>query len=94
MNECLYKDQMVKDRRWLHEHPEEGWCEFETTYFIIQRIEQLGLKALCGIEVIEPSAVMGRHEETVQAAQARALEHGVPAAFLKRLGGYTGPWLF
>ena len=85
-----YKKQMVADRRWLHAHPEEGWCEFETTYFIVKRLEELGLKALCGIEVIEPSAVMGRNEQTVQAAQARALEHGVPAEFLKRLGGYTG----
>ena len=90
MSEHHYKDQMIKDRRWLHEHPEEGWCEFETTYFIVKRIEELGLKALCGIEVIEPTAVMGRNEETVQAAQARAQEHGVPAEFLKRLGGYTG----
>ena len=85
-----YKKQMVADRRWLHAHPEEGWCEFETTYFIVKRLEELGLKALCGIEVIEPNAVMGRNEQTVQAAQARALEHGVPAEFLKRLGGYTG----
>lgn len=46
MSEHHYKDQMVKDRRWLHEHPEEGWCEFETTYFIVKRIEELGLKAV------------------------------------------------
>ena len=68
MSEHHYKDQMIKDRRWLHEHPEEGWCEFETTYFIVKRIEELGLKALCGIEVIEPTAVMGRNEETVAEA--------------------------
>ena len=90
MSECQYKEQMVADRRWLHQHPEEGWCEFETTYFIVKRLEELGLKALCGIEVIEPDAVMGRNTETVKAAQTRALEHGVPAEFIERLGGYTG----
>ena len=36
-----YKKQMVADRRWLHAHPEEGWCEFETTYFIVKRLEEL-----------------------------------------------------
>lgn len=90
MSECQYKEQMVADRRWLHQHPEEGWCEFETTYYIVKRLEELGLKAYCGIEVIEPQAVMGRSLDTVKAAQTRALDHGVPAAFLDRLGGYTG----
>lgn len=90
MTERNYKEQMVADRRWLHAHPEDGWNEFETTYFIVKRLEELGLKALAGIEVIEPEAVMGRNEEAAQAAQARALAHGVPEAFLKRLGGYTG----
>lgn len=90
MSECQYKEQMVADRRWLHQHPEEGWCEFETTYYIVKRLEELGLKAYCGIEVIEPKAVMGRSLDTVKAAQTRALDHGVPAAFLDRLGGYTG----
>lgn len=90
MTECQYKEQMVADRRWLHQHPEEGWCEFETTYYIVKRLEELGLKAYCGIEVIEPQAVMGRSLDTVKAAQTRALDHGVPAAFLDRLGGYTG----
>ncbi len=90
MSECQYKEQMVADRRWLHQHPEEGWCEFETTYYIVKRLEELGLKAYCGIEVIEPQAVMGRSLDTVKAAQTRALDHDVPAAFLDRLGGYTG----
>lgn len=90
MTERNYKEQMVADRRWLHAHPEDGWNEFETTYFIVKRLEELGLKALAGIEVIEPQAVMGRNEEAAQSAQARALAHGVPEAFLKRLGGYTG----
>ena len=90
MTERNYKEQMVADRRWLHAHPEDGWNEFETTYFIVKRLEELGLKALAGIEVIEPKAVMGRNEEAAEAAQQRAREHGVPEEFLKRLGGYTG----
>ena len=39
MTERNYKEQMVADRRWLHAHPEDGWNEFETTYFIVKRLE-------------------------------------------------------
>ena len=31
MKDTDLKAQMVQDRRYLHAHPEEGWCEFETT---------------------------------------------------------------
>ena len=85
-----YTAQLVADRRYLHAHPELGWCEFETTWFIAKRLEELGLESHVGIEVIEPKAVMGRDEPQVKEAIARARSHGVPEAFLTRLGGYTG----
>ena len=84
------RQELVNDRRWLHAHPEEGWCEFETTWFIVKRLRSLGLEVLAGVDVIEPDAVMGRNEALVLAAQQRALEHGVPKEFLGSLGGYTG----
>ena len=85
-----FNEQMIADRRFLHAHPEEGWCEFETTWYIVNRLNELGLDWKAGIDVIEPTAVMGRNVELVEKAQKRALEHGVPADFLESLGGYTG----
>lgn len=82
--------QMIEDRRHLHAHPEEGWCEFETTWYIVQRLQALGLRWKAGIDVIEPSAVMGRNPELVEKAQTRAISHGVPEEFIRQLGGYTG----
>lgn len=82
--------QTVQDRRYLHAHPEEGWCEFETTWYIASRVRNLGLDCRAGIDVIEPTAVMGRDRDCVEKAQQRALSHGVPQEFLNELGGYTG----
>ena len=30
-----YYEEMVRNRRELHKRPEEGWTEFETTYFVV-----------------------------------------------------------
>ena len=90
MTKLTFQEQLIADRRHLHAHPEEGWCEFETTWFIVQRLKALGLEWKAGIDVIEPSAVMGRNADLVEKAKKRALEHGVPADFLGHLGGYTG----
>lgn len=90
MKDTDLKTQLVQDRRYLHAHPEEGWCEFETTYYIIERLKKLGLKVLSGLEIIEPQEVMGRNETIVKAAEERAISHGVPVNFLKKLNGYTG----
>lgn len=35
--------EMVEARRCLHKRPEEGWTEFETTWFIAKRLKALGL---------------------------------------------------
>lgn len=90
MTKLTLQEQLIADRRHLHAHPEEGWCEFETTWFIVQRLKALGLEWKAGIDVIEPSAVMGRNADLVEKAKKWALEHGVPADFLGHLGGYTG----
>lgn len=64
-----FTEQMIADRRFLHAHPEEGWCEFETTWYIVNRLQELGLEWKAGIDVIEPTAVMGRNAELVEKAQ-------------------------
>ena len=85
-----YAEEAVAIRRAIHKRPEEGWTEFETTYRVVTELEKLGYMVRCGREVIEPSAVLGRNADLVAKAEKRALEHGVPETFLKRLGGYTG----
>ena len=85
-----YVEDALAIRRAIHKRPEEGWTEFETTYRVVTELEKLGYTVRCGREVIEPSAVLGRNPDLVAKAEKRALEHGVPEAFLKRLGGYTG----
>lgn len=81
---------MIQDRRRFHRRPELGWCEFETTYFIVQRLKSLGFKVLVGRDIVDPNAVMGRIESDVDKARARAVANGVPEAFIKECSGFTG----
>jgi amidohydrolase len=37
------KDEMSRDRRYLHEHPEISWHEAETSEFIERRLSEIGL---------------------------------------------------
>ncbi len=82
--------QMVADRRHLHQHPEEGWCEFQTTHFVVERLKALGFEVLLGTDVILPEAVMGRDPAKVEKAVEDARAAGVPESFLEATGGYTG----
>ena len=77
-------------RRHIHRRPEEGWTEFETTWFIHEMLSEMGYRTKVGIEVVEPDAAMGRNLDLVDKAQQRALSQGVPQAFLDRCAGWTG----
>ena len=84
-------DEMISDRRHLHTIPEEGWTEFETTWFVVSRLKSLGFEDVrTGLAIINPDAVMGRDPALVQKALDRAATNGVPADFLKSIEGYTG----
>ncbi len=88
--EKTYLDEMVAYRRHIHRRPEEGWTEFETTYFVVQKLQALGLPVTVGIANINPDEVLGRDPNLVERAMKRALAHGVPQSFLDECGGYTG----
>lgn len=77
-------------RRRLHKRPEEGWTEFESTWFICSKLKEMGCEVITGAALIEPSAVMGRDASKVAEAQRRALADGVPQDFLVSLDGWTG----
>ena len=82
--------EMVEARRCLHKRPEEGWTEFETTWFIVRRLKALGLQVTIGKANICESEVLGRDPVLVSDAMKRAAAHGVPEDFLKATEGYTG----
>ena len=81
---------MIADRRRLHARPEEGWCEFETTYLIVDRLRTLGFEVWTGDRAVDPEHALGRDSKLVEDAAARASAHGVPQSFLDETKGYTG----
>ena len=85
-----YYEEMVRNRRELHKRPEEGWTEFETTYFVVSFLRNLGLPVTVGKANINESEVLGRDPQLVKDGMVRALNHGVPQSFLDETEGYTG----
>ncbi len=83
-------ERAVANRRTLHKRPEEGWTEFETTWFVVRRLRALGLEVRLGTGVINPDAVMGRDPRLVEEALRRARAHGVPEEFIEETQGFTG----
>ena len=51
----LYEEQMIADRRWLHEHPELSGQESQTIDYIVKALEELGLS----IHIIPNGGVIG-----------------------------------
>ena len=41
--------QLIRERRWLHAHPELGFQERETAAFVAKRLRSLGLEVRTGI---------------------------------------------
>ena len=59
--------EMIETRRRLHQHPEEGWTEFETTWLVYNRLKALGCESvLTGTRLINPDCVLGRSEALVE----------------------------
>lgn len=83
-------DQMVADRRRLHQRPEEGWTEFETMYYVVERLKSLGIPVKTGTDVINPQAVAGRRPEVVAREIERAAANGVPRDFIEGIRELTG----
>ena len=41
--EKQYVEEMIATRRKIHQTPEEGWTEFQTTWLVAERLRALGL---------------------------------------------------
>ena len=85
-----YIQEAIANRRAIHRRPEEGWTEFETMWLVCRQLKDWGIPYLVGTKVINPQFVMGRNEQLVQDAIARALKQGVPQSFIDECEGYTG----
>lgn len=56
--ETIY-DEMVKNRRFYHSHPETGWFTFFTTASIAKKMQDLGYCIKMGKDVVVPQARQG-----------------------------------
>ena len=92
MSACVakYHDQLISIRRHLHTMPEEGWSEFTTTNFIVEKLKEYGYEVLLGTKVIKPEDCLGRSQKVVDAGMAYARQNGVSEEFLAATEGYTG----
>ncbi len=87
---CKYHDELISTRRHLHTMPEEGWSEFTTTAYIVEKLRKLGYEVLMGKKVINPDNCLGRSLKVVEAGIERARKNGVSEELLKEMDGLTG----
>ena len=87
---CKYHDELISTRRPLHTMPEEGWSEFTTTAYIVEKLRKLGYEVLMGKKVINPDNCLGRSQKVVEAGLAYARKNGVSEELLKEMDGLTG----
>ena len=57
------KDEMVKNRRFFHSHPETGFFTFFTTAKIASELKKLGYSLKMGREIMKPEARAGLGSE-------------------------------
>ena len=79
-------------RRDLHQFPELGWCEYQTTAYIVEKLTPLSFQLFLGKEVSDSVSRMGLPtEEEDQWHLDRARKNGVPLELLEKMkGSHTG----
>ena len=85
-----YSSQLIEQRRILHQWPEEGWTEFWTTAYIVEKLRSFGYEVLLGTKIINPEQVFGRNVELVEEGKKNALARGVSEELIAEMEGYTG----
>ena len=53
------QEELTRQRRDLHQHPEPGWTEFRTASIVAKTLTELGWEVHTGREVMEENARMG-----------------------------------
>lgn len=89
--DALERD-LIQIRRELHQNPEAGWTEFETTVKIIGEAERLGLHYRFGKEIHTPEYMYGMPDANALEQEAdRAAERTGRTDLIDRMrGGNTG----
>lgn len=83
---------LVNWRRELHQIPELGWCEYQTTSYIYEQLKSLSFEIYCGREVLNSRGRMGLpSKETDKLFFSLAQKGNISSDLLKKMkGGYTG----
>lgn len=86
------KDDLIKQRRDIHRHPETGWTEFRTASLVAEKLSSYGYEVLMGEKAVKKDAMMGLpSDEALRNAQKRAVSEGAnPDLVEKMTGGLTG----
>ena len=86
------KSEIINLRRFFHKKPEEGWCEFYTTYQIVQYLKKLNCTVYYGHNFLKPGERLGLcSDEDFKISAQRAQKQGVPEEFIKDVtNGFTG----
>lgn len=84
------EEDLIARRREIHRLPETGWVEFVTTARAAKILTDLGFEVKVGREFIDIAHVRGRNKAEVVKAEKIAIESGVSATMLARMGGLTG----
>jgi amidohydrolase len=64
------QDELVQDRRYLHEHPELSFQEFETSAFVEKRLTSLGYSVKSGLAKTGLTADIGKGKGSCVAIRA------------------------
>ncbi|WP_173918256.1 amidohydrolase [Halobacillus sp. Marseille-Q1614] len=86
------KPQLIEWRRKLHQHPELGFMEYETTAFIAKQLEDLGFKIYIGKDALKSESRYGVPAcEELKKQEQSAKAAGVPDHLMNLMkGGHTG----
>lgn len=86
------QDELVKQRRDFHRHPEPGWKEFRTASRVASVLTELGYEVLYGAQSVNKDFMMGvPSPEVLQKEQERAISEGADPTWVHRMdGGRTG----
>ena len=79
------QEELTRQRRDLHQHPEPGWTEFRTASIVAKTLTELGWEVHTGREVMEENARMGVPSPDVLAREKeRAAREGADPQWLYR----------
>ena len=77
-----YTKQLVEQRRELHQWPEEGWTEFWTTNYIVNKLRSWGYEVLHGTKALFQVVLIHRYSAVTKNSFRKALRTPWPAEFL------------